>query len=277
MPGVSRLGITRLVARAREAHALGVGGVLLFPVIDDGQKNPKGTESLNPEGLLQRCIRALKVEVPGLTVMTDIALDPYSSDGHDGLVIDGRIDNDQTLPLLAKMAVAQAQAGADFVAPSDMMDGRVECIRNALDTAGYSNVGLCSYTAKYASSFYGPFREALDSAPRSGDKRTYQMDPANVREALREAALDVAEGADMLLVKPGLPYLDVVRTLFESTHLPIAVYHVSGEYAMLKAAAERGFIDYNACLLESMMAFRRAGASVILTYAALDVAKALAS
>jgi porphobilinogen synthase len=248
---------------------------LLFPVIDETLKNPSGTESRNPDGLLQRCILALKTEIPELTVMTDVALDPYSSDGHDGLVVDGRIDNDQTLPLLAAMSVAHAQAGADIVAPSDMMDGRVECIREALDAAGFTNVGICSYTAKYASSFYGPFREALDSAPRSGDKRTYQMDPANVREALREAELDVAEGADMLLVKPGLPYLDVVRAVYESTDLPIAVYHVSGEYAMLKAAAAQGYVDYDSCLLESMMAFRRAGASLILTYAAIEVATLL--
>jgi porphobilinogen synthase len=276
MAGVSRLGIDRIVEKAKLAYSLGIGAVLLFPVVEDAKKNPTGTESLNPEGLLQRCIRALKSEIPAITVMTDVALDPYSSDGHDGLVIDGRIDNDATLPLLAQMSVAQAQAGADIVAPSDMMDGRVESIRKALDASGFSNVGLCSYTAKYASSFYGPFREALDSAPRSGDKRTYQMDPGNVREALREAELDVAEGADMLLVKPGLPYLDIVRALYDRTHLPIAVYHVSGEYAMLKAAAEQGHIDYTACLLESMVSFRRAGASVILTYAAIDVAKALA-
>ena len=276
MPGVSRLGIERLVERAKKAYSLGISAVLLFPVIDDGKKNNAGTESLNPDGLLQRSIRALKAEIPELTVMTDVALDPYSSDGHDGKVVDGRIDNDETLPLLAQMSVAQAKAGADVVAPSDMMDGRVEIIRQALDSEGFSGVGICSYTAKYASSFYGPFREALDSAPRSGDKRTYQMDPANAREALREAALDVAEGADMLLVKPGLPYLDIVRALYESTHLPIAVYHVSGEYSMLKAAAERGYIDYTSCLLESMTAFRRAGASIIFTYGAIDVAMALA-
>lgn len=276
MPGVRRLGIRKLIAEANVAHDLGVSAVVLFPVITDSLKNPTGTESLNPDGLLQRCIRALKVEVPSLTVITDVALDPYSSDGHDGLVIDGRIENDPTLPLLANMALAQARAGADIVAPSDMMDGRVAFIRQVLDEAGFSNVGICSYTAKYASAFYGPFREALDSAPRSGDKRTYQMDPANRREALREAELDIAEGADWLLVKPGLPYLDVVRALYEASHLPIAVYHVSGEYSMLKAAAERGYLDYTACLLETMMAFRRAGASAIFTYAAIDVARALA-
>jgi porphobilinogen synthase len=276
MPGVSRRGIANLVRHAAQAKTLGIKTVALFPALDESLKNPTGTESVNPDGLLQRCVAALKSEISGLTVITDVALDPYSSDGHDGLVIDGRIDNDRTLPLLAAMAVAQARAGADIVAPSDMMDGRVAHIRAALDDAGFTNTGICSYTAKYASAYYGPFREALDSAPRSGDKRTYQMDSANLREALREADLDAEEGADWLLVKPGLPYLDVVRALFEHTHLPIAVYHVSGEYAMLRAGADRGYIDYDACLLESMMCFRRAGASAIFTYAALDVARALA-
>jgi porphobilinogen synthase len=276
MPGVSRLGIRRLVDKAREAFELGVSGVVLFPALDESKKDPTGRESLNPDGLLQRTIKTLKRELKDLVVITDVALDPYSSDGHDGLVIDGRIDNDKTLPLLASMALVQAQAGADIVAPSDMMDGRVLAIRETLDAAGFTDVGICSYTAKYASAFYGPFREALDSAPRSGDKRTYQMHSANRREALREAELDVMEGADWLLVKPGLPYLDIVRLLHDHTHLPIAVYHVSGEYSMLKVAAERGYIDYRACLLETMIAFRRAGAHVIFTYAAIDVARALA-
>lgn len=275
MPGVSRLGLNRLVAKAREAVALGVPAVALFPALDETKKNPTGSESLNPDGLLQRSIHALKAALPELTVITDVALDPYSSDGHDGLVIDGRVDNDQTLPLLAAMAVAQAKAGADIVAPSDMMDGRVGAIRAALDQAGYSAVGICSYTAKYASAFYGPFRDALDSAPKTGDKRTYQMDCANRREALREARLDEAEGADWLLVKPGLPYLDVVRLLRDHSSLPIAVYHVSGEYSMLKAAAACGCIDYESCLLETMVAFRRAGADIIFTYAAIDAARAL--
>lgn len=276
MPGVSRLGIARIVQKAREALELGISAVALFPALEDTKKDSVGSESVNPDGLLQRAVRALKRALPQLTVITDVALDPYSSDGHDGLVVDGRIDNDRTLPLLAQMAVAQARAGADVVAPSDMMDGRVAAIRAALDAAGFTEVGICSYTAKYASAFYGPFREALDSAPRAGDKRTYQMDSGNWREALREAELDVMEGADWLLVKPGLPYLDIVRLLHDHTHLPVAVYHVSGEYSMLKAAAERGYIDYDACLLETMRAFRRAGASIIFTYAALDVARALA-
>ena len=275
MPSVARLGIRQLLRKAREAIEVGVTAVVLFPALDERKKSSDGHESLNPSGLLQRTIQALKAEFPELTVITDVALDPYSTDGHDGLVVDGRIDNDATLPLLSRMAVAQARAGADVVAPSDMMDGRVRAIRAALDEAGHSDVGICSYTAKYASAFYGPFRDALDSAPKSGDKRTYQMDTANRREALREAQLDEAEGADWLLVKPGLPYLDIVRLLRDNSTLPIAVYHVSGEYSMLKAAAEQGYIDYEACLLETMFAFRRAGADIIFSYAAIDVAKAL--
>jgi porphobilinogen synthase len=204
-----------------------------------------------------------------------VALDPYSSDGHDGLLIDGRIDNDLTLPILAQMAVVQAEAGADIVAPSDMMDGRIEYIRNALDSAGYTGVGICSYAAKYASAFYGPFRDALDSAPRGGDKKTYQMNPANIREALREARLDSDEGADWLMVKPGLPYLDVIRAVKEVTTLPIAAYHVSGEYSMLRAAAERGWLDYESCLLESLLCLRRAGADIIFTYGAVDAARVM--
>jgi porphobilinogen synthase len=220
-------------------------------------------------------VRALKENVRDLMVITDVALDPYSSDGHDGVVVDGRIDNEKTLPILAAMSVAQARAGADMVAPSDMMDGRVGVIRTALDEAGFTDVGICSYAVKYASAFYGPFREALDSAPKSGDKKTYQMDPANVREALREIHLDEAEGADMLMVKPGLPYLDVVRFVRDHTTLPVSVYHVSGEYAMLKAAAQAGFIDYERCLLESLLGMRRAGADVIFTYAAVEAARLL--
>lgn len=275
MPNQARLSIDRLVEKAREAFGLGISAVALFPALPDELKDPFGRESENSQGLLQRAIRALKREVPGLVVITDVALDPYSSDGHDGVVVDGRIDNELTLPILAKMAVAQAEAGADVVAPSDMMDGRVEAIRRALDEAGYYEVGICSYTVKYASSFYGPFRDALDSAPRAGDKKTYQMDYANVREAEREVRLDEAEGADWLMVKPGLPYLDVVRRVRELTSLPVAVYHVSGEYAMLHAAAERGWLDYDRCLLETLTGMRRAGADIIFTYAAIDAAKLL--
>jgi porphobilinogen synthase len=275
MPGQSRLSIDLLVERARVARDLGVAGVALFPALDDTLKDPRGKESTNPGGLLQRAVSELKSKVPDLVVITDVALDPYSSDGHDGVVIDDRIDNDVTVPILAEMAVAQARAGADIVAPSDMMDGRVGAIRRALDENGFSQVGICSYCVKYASGFYGPFREALDSAPRSGDKKTYQMDPANVREALREVRLDEAEGADYLLVKPGLPYLDVIRFVREHTNLPVVTYHVSGEYAMLKAAAQNGWLDYDRCLLETLLGFRRAGADIVFTYAAVEAARLL--
>ena len=262
MPGQSRLSVDLLVERARAAHDVGVPAIALFPALDDSLKDPRGKESTNPGGLLQRAVAALKQGVPDLVIITDVALDPYSSDGHDGVVIDGLIDNAATVPILTKMAVAQARAGADVVAPSDMMDGRVLAIRTALDEAGFANVGICSYSVKSASAFYGPFREALDSAPKSGDKKTYQMDPANVREALREVRLDEAEGADWLMVKPGLPYLDVLRFVREHTNLPVATYHVSGEYAMLKAAARNGWLDYDRCLLESLMSLRRAGADI---------------
>jgi porphobilinogen synthase len=253
-----------------------VPAVALFPALDDKLKDPRGRESTNADGLLPRAVRALKAGVPGLMVITDVALDPYSSDGHDGVLVDGRIDNEQTLPVLAAMAVTQAAAGADVVAPSDMMDGRIGAIRRALDEAGHSGVAICSYCVKYASAFYGPFREALDSAPKSGDKKTYQMDPANVREALREIELDEAEGADWLMVKPGLPYADVIRSVRENSALPVAAYHVSGEYAMLHAAAQNGWLDYESCLLESLLCLRRAGADIIFTYGALDAARVLA-
>jgi porphobilinogen synthase len=276
MPKQARLSVDLLVKKAREAFALGVPAVALFPALSDDVKDQLGTESANSSGLLQRAVRALKLEIPALTVITDVALDPYSTDGHDGVVVDGRIDNELTLPILAKMAVAQAAAGADVVAPSDMMDGRVAAIRKALDEAGHYEVAICAYTVKYASSYYGPFREALDSAPRSGDKKTYQMDYANARECEREVRLDEAEGADWLMVKPGLPYLDVVRRVRELTPLPVAIYHVSGEYAMLHAAAERGWLDYDRCLVETLTGMRRAGADIIFTYAAIDAAKLLA-
>jgi porphobilinogen synthase len=276
MPGQARLSIDLLVERAREAFSLGVKAVALFPAISDDLKDPRGSESTNASGLLPRAVRALKQALPDLFVITDVALDPYSSDGHDGVLVDGRIDNDQTLPILAAMAVAQAEAGADMVAPSDMMDGRIAAVRTALDEAGHTEVAICSYCCKYASSFYGPFREALDSTPRSGDKKTYQLDPANLRECEREVRLDEAEGADWLMVKPGLPYADVIRYVRDRTPLPIAAYHVSGEYSMLKAAAEKGYLDYDACLLETLYCFRRAGADVIFTYAAVDAAKILA-
>jgi len=275
MPGHARLGLEGIARLAGEALELGLAGVALFPAIADSLKDPLGQESANPDGLLQRTVRLLKARFPELLVVTDVALDPYSSDGHDGVLVDGRIDNELTLPILAKMAVNQARAGADVVAPSDMMDGRVGVIRQALDDAGFSETAICSYSVKYASAFYGPFRQALDSTPRSGDKKTYQMNPANVREALREIRLDAAEGADWLMVKPGLPYADVIRFVRENSDLPVAAYHVSGEYSMLRAAAEKGFIDYDACLLESLLCLRRAGADVIFTYGALDAARLL--
>ena len=276
MPGHARLSIDLLLEKAAEASSLGLPGVALFPALTEAQKDPRGSASAKPDGLLQRAVRALKSAHPELLVITDVALDPYSSDGHDGVLVDGRIDNDQTLPLLAAMAVAQAEAGADVVAPSDMMDGRVAAIREALDAAGFVDVAIGSYCTKYASAFYGPFREALDSAPRAGDKRTYQMDPANAREALREVELDEAEGADWLMVKPGLVYADVIRLVRDATALPVAAYHVSGEYAMLCAAAEKGWLDYDACLLESLLSLRRAGADLIFSYGALDAARLLA-
>ena len=275
MPGVSRLSIDQLVVDSNKAFELGIPAVALFPAIDDSLKNSEGKESLNPEGLLQRAVKKLKKEIPDLVVITDVALDPYSSDGHDGFVRDGQILNDETLPLLAGMAVAQAKAGADVVAPSDMMDGRVEAIRWALDDAGFPNVLICSYCVKYASAFYGPFRDALESAPKEGDKKTYQMDPSNAREAIREIHSDEEEGADWLLIKPGLPYLDVIRLTREHSELPIAAYHVSGEYAMLKAAEEKGWLDYESCLMESLVSLRRAGADMIFTYGAIDAASIL--
>ncbi|HYJ11348.1 MAG TPA: porphobilinogen synthase, partial [Polyangiaceae bacterium] len=277
MPGQARLSVDLAVDLAREAFALGVPAVELFPALSDDVKDPRGSESTNPSGLMQRAVRTLKDALPELLVCTDVALDPYSSDGHDGVVIDGRIDNDVTLPILAAMAVSHAEAGADIVAPSDMMDGRVKAIREALDAEGHTQVSILSYCVKYASAFYGPFREALDSAPRSGDKKTYQMDPANLREVEREVRLDEAEGADILMVKPGLPYADVIQRVRQLTPLPVAVYHVSGEYTMLKLAAERGYLDYDRCLIESLICLRRAGADIIFTYGALDAARLLAA
>ena len=275
MPGISRLSIAELVADCQRAFGLGVPAVALFPALEESLKNSEGKESLNPNGLLQRAVKELKKAIPRMLVITDVALDPYSNDGHDGLVKYGKILNDETLPLLAGMAVAQAEAGADVVAPSDMMDGRIEVIRWALDEAGFKDVLICSYCAKYASGFYGPFRDALDSSPKEGDKKTYQMDPANSREAIRETLLDEEEGADWILIKPGLPYLDIIRLIREHTSLPVAAYHVSGEYAMLKAAAEKNWIDYESCLMESLLSMRRAGADMIFTYGAIDAASIL--
>ena len=277
MPGVFRLSIDELVKECRELHSLGVPCVSLFPAIEDKLKDAKASEAYNPNGIYQRAIKEVKNALPDLMIMTDVALDPYSSDGHDGLVDPktGEILNDQTLEVLAKMALVQAISGADIVGPSDMMDGRIGYIRDALDEENHTNVTIMSYAAKYASAFYGPFRDALGSAPKKGDKKTYQMDYANVREALREAYLDESEGADILMVKPGLPYLDVIKTLRDNTTLPIAAYNVSGEYAMIKAAASLGMMDEEKAMLEMLWAFKRAGSDMILTYFAKDAAKVL--
>lgn len=277
MPGHSRLSIDELVKEAKELYSLGVKCVALFPAIDDKLKTPDAREAYNRDGLNARAIRAVKEAVPGMLVMGDIALDPYSSEGHDGLVDPktGEILNDPTLEVLAKQALCEAEAGADIIGPSDMMDGRVGYLRMALDESRFQNTMIMSYTAKYASGYYGPFREALDSAPKKGDKKTYQMDPANSTEALREAELDTAEGADILMVKPGLPYLDIIYRLKEMSTLPIAAYNVSGEYAMVKAAAQNGWIDNDKVILETLTCFRRAGADIILTYFAKEAAKLL--
>ena len=277
MPGYSRLSIDQLLKEAKELYSLGVKSVALFPAISDSLKTPGAREAYNSSGLNARAISAVKEAIPGMMVMGDIALDPYSSDGHDGLVDpqSGEILNDATLEVLALQAICEAKAGVDIVGPSDMMDGRVGFIREALDREGFHNTMIMSYTAKYASGYYGPFRDALDSAPKKGDKKTYQMDPANGDEAMREAALDEAEGADILMVKPGLPYLDIIYRLKQSFTLPIAAYNVSGEYAMVKAAAQNGWIDHDKVMMENLLCFRRAGADVILTYHAKEAARLL--
>ncbi|MDB5104669.1 MAG: delta-aminolevulinic acid dehydratase [Fibrobacteres bacterium] len=275
MPGVERLSRDLILKEARRALSLGIGSVALFPVLADNLKDAFASTSTLDDGLLQRTIRDLKNALPEITVITDVAMDPYSSDGHDGLVYGGKILNDESLPILAAMALSQARAGADIVAPSDMMDGRVGYLRRSLDAEGFNDTGILAYTAKYASSFYGPFREALDSAPKHGDKKTYQMDPANRREALVEAELDVREGADIVMVKPALAYLDVIAAVKAAVNVPVAAYHVSGEYAMVKAAGQLGWLDADAAMLESLMSIRRAGADAILTYAAMETAQRL--
>ena len=278
MPGVERLSVDRLLKTAERAQALGVPALALFPVVDAALKTPGAEEAWNPEGLVPRAVAALKREFPELGVITDVALDPYTSHGQDGLIAAddprGYVLNDETLEALAKQALTHAQAGADVVAPSDMMDGRVARIRAELDGAGCIHTRILAYSAKYASSFYGPFRDAVGSAGNlgKGNKYTYQMDPANGDEALREVALDIAEGADMVMVKPGMPYLDVVHRVKEAFRMPTYAYQVSGEYAMLKAAAQNGWLDERACVLESLLAFKRAGADGVLTYFALDAA-----
>ncbi len=275
MPGYYRYTPDLLLKEAEEIAALGIPSVLLFAKVPDEKKDNEGTEALNPNGLMQKTVRALKKEFPELVVMTDVAMDPYSSYGHDGVVKEGKIVNDESVDILAKMAVSHAEAGADFVAPSDMMDGRIAAMRDALEESGYSDTGIMAYSAKYASSYYGPFRDALDSAPGFGDKKTYQMDPSNVTEAVKEAITDEQEGADIIMVKPGLPYLDVVRAVKESVHLPVSVYNVSGEYAMIKAAAEKGWLDEEQAMMEALISFKRAGADLIATYFAKDAARLL--
>ncbi|MEN9259801.1 MAG: porphobilinogen synthase, partial [Thermostichus sp. HHBFW_bins_43] len=254
MPGCYRYSLDLLLKEVEEAAQLGIPAVALFPVVPEEKKDPTGRECFNPEGLIQQCVRRIKQEIPEILVVTDVALDPYNSDGHDGIVRDGVILNDETVEVLVKQALSQAEAGTDIVAPSDMMDGRIGAIRQALDDQGYTDVAILAYSAKYASAFYGPFRDALGSAPKSGDKKTYQMDPANAREAIKEAELDEAEGADMLMVKPALAYLDIIYRVKESTNLPVAAYNVSGEYAMIKAAEQKGWIDGKKVMLESLLA-----------------------
>mgnify|MGYP006151472535 CR=1 FL=1 len=275
MPDYYRMSLDILVEEINELWRLGLKSVLLFVKVPNLLKDNKGTEALNPKGLMQLAIQTVKKTCPEMLVMTDVALDPYSSFGHDGIVEEGIILNDPTKEVLAKMALSHAQAGADFVAPSDMMDGRVEHIRELLEAEGFHHTGILSYSAKYASSFYGPFRDALDSAPGFGDKKTYQMDFHNRKEALTETTLDIEEGADIVMVKPGIAYLDIIRDLAEQIETPIAAYQVSGEYAMLKAAAAKGWIDYDAVVYEQLIAFKRAGASLIATYTAKDVARIL--
>ncbi len=281
MPGANRWTLDSLVKEVERAWNLGIRCIVLFPKVHDSLKTEDGAECFNEKGLIPRAIRRLKDELPEMTIMTDVALDPYSCDGHDGIVSSkGIVLNDETIEYLCKQAVVQAQSGADFIGPSDMMDGRVASIREALDEEGFEHVGIISYTAKYSSAYYGPFREALDSAPREQsqkpiprDKSTYQMDPANSREAITEAQLDEQEGADILMVKPGLAYLDIIFRLRQESELPIAAYNVSGEYAMVKSAAQKGWIDEKAVVLETLLSFKRAGADLILTYHACEAAQ----
>jgi porphobilinogen synthase len=277
MPGVERLSIDLLVEAVGEAQQLGIPAVAVFPVTPPARKSPEAEEAVNPNNLVCRAVRAIKERHSQIGVICDVALDPYTSHGQDGLVRDGYVVNDETLEVLCRQAVVQAEAGCDVIAPSDMMDGRVGAIREALEEANLTHVQILSYAAKYASAFYGPFRDAVGSAASlgTGDKRTYQMDPANGDEALREVALDVAEGADLVMVKPGLPYLDIVRRVKEAFGLPTFAYQVSGEYAMLCAAAERGWLDRRKAMLESLLAFKRAGADGVLTYFALEAARLL--
>ncbi|UYW00933.1 porphobilinogen synthase [Flavobacterium agricola] len=278
MPGIYRRSVDLTVKEVKELFDLGIRAVNIYVKVSDDLKDNTGKEAWNADGLMQRAIRAIKAAVPEMIIMPDVALDPYSMYGHDGIIKNGEVENDSTVDALVKMAVSHAQAGADFVAPSDMMDGRILRMREGLDAAGFSNVGIMSYSAKYASAFYGPFRDALDSAPRQTtevvptDKKTYQMDYANRIEAIKEAIWDVEEGADMVMVKPGTAYLDIVREVKDNVDVPVAVYHVSGEYAMIKAAAEKGWLDHDKIMMEQLMCIKRAGASLISTYFAKEAA-----
>jgi porphobilinogen synthase len=275
MPGYFRHSLDGTVQEAKELWSMGIKSVLLFVKCADELKDNKGTEALNPDGLMQRAIKAVKDAVPGMVVMTDVALDPFSSFGHDGIVEGEEIVNDATVEVLAQMSVSHAQAGADIVAPSDMMDGRILAIREALEENNFTKTGIMAYSAKYASCFYGPFRDALDSAPGFGDKKTYQMDYANAREALRETLMDVDEGADIVMVKPAMAYLDIIRLIKDSVTLPVSAYHVSGEYAMIKAAARMGWINEEKAVIESLTSIKRAGADLIATYFAKDAVRLL--
>ena len=273
MKGYYRMTVDLTIAEVKSLWALGIRSVLLFIKCNDELKDNKGTEALNPDGLMQRAIRAIKAACPEMVVMTDVALDPFSTYGHDGIVADGEIVNDPTVAVLAKMSVSHAAAGADIVAPSDMMDGRIGAIREALEQEGYNKTGIMAYSAKYASCFYGPFRDALDSAPGFGDKKTYQMDYANRIEAVKETLMDVEEGADIVMVKPAMAYLDIIREIKDRVDVPVSAYHVSGEYAMIKAAAQMGWLDENKAIIESLTGIKRAGASLIATYFAKDAAR----
>ena len=275
MPNYYRLSLDLVSAEVKSLWSLGIKSVLVFVKVPDVLKDNRGTEAVNPEGLMQRAVAEIKSTCPEMVVMTDVALDPYSVHGHDGIVEGSAIVNDPTVEVLTQMALSHIEAGADFVAPSDMMDGRVLRIRQAFEAAGHTHAGILSYSAKYASAYYGPFRDALDSAPGFGDKKTYQMDYANRREAIVEAQNDIDEGADIIMVKPGLCYLDIVRELRDAVEVPIAAYQVSGEYAQLKAAAQKGWLDHDAVMIEQLYAFKRAGADLIATYFAADAARLL--
>ena len=273
MPDYYRFSLDLLVKEARELYELGICSVLLFAQVPEDKKDNKGTEAVNEDGLMQRAVRAIKQEVPELVVMTDVALDPYSSYGHDGIVEEGKIVNDPTVEVLAEMSLSHARAGADMIAPSDMMDGRIRAIRDTLEANAFNGTGIMAYSAKYASVYYGPFRDALESAPGFGDKKTYQMNPANVKEAVREAQMDQQEGADIVMVKPGMPYLDVVRAVKEQVEVPVSVYNVSGEYSMIKAAAQQGWLEGPEAMMEALLGFKRAGADLIATYFAREAAE----